>query len=89
MKQSKLEKILDYMAESYYPEHEYGDTWKERNAELRVEAKAEIKALFLEVIGKDEIEDKHDSVKSTGHWDSGVFTRNRLRAELRKKVESL
>lgn len=41
----QLEEILEHLAEGYYPEHEYGEMWRKRNAESRAEALQSI--LFL------------------------------------------
>lgn len=50
----KAKEILEYLAESYYPEHEYGDMQKGENAERIDEALAAIKALVLEeAVGED------------------------------------
>ena len=42
-----LEEILTDLAESYYPEHEYNDTWREKNRELVLEAKQALN-LYIE-----------------------------------------
>ncbi len=46
----KLSEIVDYCAESYYPEHEYGDSHKEQNQEYLREAIEQIKQAIREDI---------------------------------------
>ena len=41
-----IKSILEELAESYYPEHECGDMWKERNAELIETATQQIQELI-------------------------------------------
>lgn len=60
-------------------------TWTDKDAIF--EAKVDIKALFLELIGEDELSSMDDRARQlpNGHADA----RNHLRASLRYKVEKL
>jgi len=53
----KVREIIDYCAESYYPEHEYGDIYRERNKEYLEEAAQAITSLVLEEVNKAELSD--------------------------------
>jgi hypothetical protein len=44
----KLREILDYMGESFYPEHEYGASHAVQNKEYLEEALAQIKQVFAD-----------------------------------------
>jgi hypothetical protein len=44
----KIAEIVDYCSESYYPEHEYGNTWADRNKEYLAEAVDQILSLIEE-----------------------------------------
>lgn len=46
--EEQLDKILEELAESYYPEHEYNDMWRERNLELREKANLDLLSLIKE-----------------------------------------
>jgi hypothetical protein len=51
-----LDEALEDLAEAYYPEHEYGTTWKESNAQLRTEAKQTILAAVEQLVTEARIE---------------------------------
>ena len=53
----KLREIIDYCAESYYPEHEYGTSHKEQNQKYLEEAVEAIKKLY-----QDEVLPKSDQL---------------------------
>ncbi len=42
----ELNEALEYLAESYYPEHEYGNSHADSNKELVAEALAKVKQVF-------------------------------------------
>jgi hypothetical protein len=46
----KLAEILDYCAEMYYPQHEYGDIHKEQNKEYLEEATAKAIEAFNKIV---------------------------------------
>lgn len=50
MLDDKLREIVDYCAESYYPEHEYGDSHREQNKEYLEEALEQIKQLYAKEV---------------------------------------
>lgn len=51
----KLREIVHYCAESYYPEHEYGDNHRKQNKEYLEEAVSQIKELYAkEVLPKSD-----------------------------------
>jgi hypothetical protein len=43
----KLDEILDYMGSSYYPSHEYPESYEPQNIELRKEAIPQIQQAFI------------------------------------------
>jgi len=59
----QLSEIIDYCAESYYPEHEYGDIWEDRNAEYLKDAVEQIKSLIQSQLQKAVREARIDELK--------------------------
>lgn len=52
----QMREILDYLANSSYPYHEYGDTHKDENEKLIDQALSDIDTIVKEVIGDKEPE---------------------------------
>lgn len=77
---SKLREILTDMGESFYPFHEYGDSYRDQNKEVLDQAETAIKAYILEIIGDDETDDNDLSFLYAEH-------RNQLRAEQRNRLD--
>lgn len=85
---NRLKEIVDYCAESYYPEHEFGVTWADENQEYLKQAITAIQQLNNEAIGEDELNPfGKPRINPYSCDECGApeepYTRNQLRQELR------
>lgn len=72
----KIAEIVDYCSESYYPEHEYGNTWADRNKEYLAEAVDQILSLIEEEKNKAEtkiVQKYLDINMRNGHVSRGLL----------------
>lgn len=81
--ETKLTKILTNLIDTYAHGQKYVDSEPYRPTN-REEALSEIKAVFLELIGEDEVEIPKGA---DAYQVRRTIARNAIRAELRKKIE--
>lgn len=77
---------MSWLSEDYVIIDKAGDMHKGR---LSTGSQKVMKELLIEMIGDDEEETKTDKSDTRYHFNSNKRRRNKLRAELRKKVNEL